>query len=72
LGTVYVADESNHRIMKWLKGATQGSIILAGNGCGEQTNELCDPVGLSFDRDGNFYVADMNNHRVQKFNIDFT
>ncbi|CAF5077234.1 unnamed protein product, partial [Rotaria sp. Silwood1] len=31
LGTVYVADSGNHRIMRWPKEATQGSVIVGGN-----------------------------------------
>jgi DNA-binding beta-propeller fold protein YncE len=56
--------------MRWMKGATQGNIIVGGNGEGEQSNQLNGPVGLSFDRHGNLYVVDNENHRVQKFNID--
>jgi DNA-binding beta-propeller fold protein YncE len=56
--------------MRWMKGATQGNIIVGGNGRGEQSNQLNRPVGLSFDRHGNLYVVDYGNHRVQKFNID--
>ena len=70
LGTVYVADGENARIMGWMKGATQGNIIVGGNGRGEKSNQLNWPVGLSFDRHGNLYVVDYRNHRVQKFNID--
>ncbi|CAF4457864.1 unnamed protein product, partial [Didymodactylos carnosus] len=70
LGTVYVAEEGNDRIMRWPKGATQGSVIVGGNGRGEQLNQLYWPFGLSFDRHGNLYVVDCGNHRVQKFNID--
>ncbi|CAF3963659.1 unnamed protein product, partial [Rotaria sp. Silwood1] len=69
LGTVYVADEWNNRIMRWPKGATQGSVIVGGNGSGGQSNQLHWPVGLSFDRHGNLYVVDWGNHRVQKFDI---
>ncbi|CAF5147304.1 unnamed protein product, partial [Rotaria sp. Silwood1] len=50
LGTVYVTDYGNHRIMRWPKGATQGSVIIGGNGYGAQSNQLSGPVGLSFDR----------------------
>jgi DNA-binding beta-propeller fold protein YncE len=71
LGTVYVADQGNARIMRWVKGATQGSVIVGGNGGGGQSNQLNVPVGLSFDRHGNLYVVDYGNHRVQKFNIEF-
>jgi sugar lactone lactonase YvrE len=70
LGTVYVADQGNDRIMRWPKGATKGSVIVGGNGRGGQSNQLNEPIGLSFDRHGNLYVVDYGNHRVQNFNID--
>jgi peptidoglycan hydrolase-like protein with peptidoglycan-binding domain len=71
LGTVYVAEGGNARIMRWVKGGIEGSVIVGGNGNGGQSNQLNWPVGLSFDRHGNLYVVDAENHRVQKFNIDF-
>ncbi|CAF4397993.1 unnamed protein product, partial [Rotaria magnacalcarata] len=70
LGTVYVADFGNTRIMRWPKGATQGSVIVGGHGGGGQSNQLNGPIGLSFDRHGNLYVVDNGNHRVQKFNME--
>jgi DNA-binding beta-propeller fold protein YncE len=56
--------------MRWVEGATQGSVIVGGNGEGRRSNKLNGPFGLSFDRHGNLYVVDNGNHRVQKFNID--
>jgi hypothetical protein len=56
--------------MRWVKGAIQGSVIVGGNGRGGQSNQLSDPMGLSFDRHGNLYVVDCENGRVQKFNIE--
>ncbi|CAF5152336.1 unnamed protein product, partial [Rotaria sp. Silwood1] len=53
LGTVYVADSRNHRIMRWPKGSTQGNVIVGRNGYGAQSNQLASPMGLSFDRHGN-------------------
>jgi sugar lactone lactonase YvrE len=70
LGAVYVAEEQNDRIIRWVKGATQGSVIVGGNGRGGQSNQLRVPIGLSFDRHGNLYVADLGNQRVQKFNLE--
>ncbi|CAF5128245.1 unnamed protein product, partial [Rotaria sp. Silwood1] len=67
---VYVADYGNHRIMCWPKGATQGSVIVGGNGSGARSNQLASPIGLSFDRHGNLYVTDYGNNRVQQFNIE--
>ncbi|CAF4748616.1 unnamed protein product, partial [Rotaria sp. Silwood2] len=69
LGTVYVADGGNDRIMRWPKGATQGSVIVGGNGEGEQSNQLNWSIGLSFDRHGSLYVVDNGNHRVQRFDL---
>ncbi|CAF4831371.1 unnamed protein product, partial [Rotaria sp. Silwood2] len=44
LGTVYVADAENDRIMRWPKGATHGSVIVGGNGRGGQSNQLKGPI----------------------------
>jgi hypothetical protein len=69
-GTVYVADQGNHRIMRWLKGATYGTVVVGENGAGSRTNQLFYPMGLSFDWQGNLYVGDRENFRVQKFQIE--
>ncbi|CAF5165049.1 unnamed protein product, partial [Rotaria sp. Silwood1] len=68
LGTVYVTDAGNHRIMRWPNRAIQGSVIIGGSGEGAQSNQLSFPVGLSFDRHGTLYVVEWKNNRVQKFN----
>jgi sugar lactone lactonase YvrE len=70
LGTVYVADRNNNRIMRWYKGATQGNSVVGGNSKGEKADQLDFPYGLSFDQQGNLYVVHSCNHRVQRFNID--
>jgi sugar lactone lactonase YvrE len=70
LGQIYVADDDNHRVMRWCKGAKEGTIVVGGNGKGEQSNQFSGPTGLSFDRQGNLYVADWGNNRIQKFEID--
>ena len=70
MGTVYVANGANDRIMRWLIGATQRSVIMSENGRGRQSNQLLVSFGLLFDRHGNLYVVDHGNHRLQKLNID--
>ncbi|CAF4619490.1 unnamed protein product, partial [Rotaria socialis] len=71
LGTLYVADSSNHRVMRWTQGdKKQGTVIVGGNGEGEGANQFNVPIGLSFDRHGNLYVVDHWNHRVQRFSIE--
>ncbi len=64
-----LADTYNHRVMRWLEGSREGSIIIGGNGCGQQPNQFNYLTGLSFDRQGNLYVVDYNNYRIQKFDI---
>ncbi|CAF4235574.1 unnamed protein product [Rotaria socialis] len=69
LGTVYVADNWSHRVMRWPSGAKQGDVIAGGNGYGLEANQFAYPVGLSFDRNGNLYVVDQFNRRVQRFSL---
>jgi hypothetical protein len=64
-----VADNTNNRVMRWLKGSTEGNIIVGGKG-GQQPHQFNCLSGLSFDRQGNLYVVDNSNNRVQKFEID--
>ncbi|CAF4832754.1 unnamed protein product [Rotaria sp. Silwood1] len=57
LGTVYVADSYNNRVMRWPHGATFGTIIAGGRGQGSRSDQLDNPIGILFDRDGNLYVS---------------
>lgn len=68
--TVYVADSFNNRIMRWPDEAIQGDVVLGGNGKGKESNRLYEPIGLSFDQQGNLYVSDREKHQVQRFDID--
>ncbi|CAF5191325.1 unnamed protein product, partial [Rotaria magnacalcarata] len=43
LGTLYVADEFNQRIMRWTQGANQGTVIVGGNGEGAGANQFSYP-----------------------------
>lgn len=70
---VYVADNYNHRIMRWASGAGSG-VMIAGTGIeGADSMELNYPVGLFLDEINSLlYVADKGNHRVQVFNVTGT
>ncbi|CAF1649283.1 unnamed protein product [Didymodactylos carnosus] len=70
LGTMYVAESGNHRVMRCYNEKKDGNVIVGGNDEGEHANQLNFPTGLSFDQQGNLYVADFNNHRVQRFSIE--
>ena len=47
-----------------------GTIMIGGNGQGNQPNQLNYPIDSSFDQQNNLYVLDRDNYRVQKFLID--
>ncbi|CAF3427270.1 unnamed protein product [Rotaria socialis] len=71
LGTLYVADTWNHRVMRWTQGdKKQSTVVAGGNGEGKGANQFSNPIGLSFDLQGNLYVVDNENNRVQRFSIE--
>ncbi|CAF5229195.1 unnamed protein product [Rotaria magnacalcarata] len=50
LGTLYVADTWNHRVMGWTQGdKKQGTVVVGGNDGGVGANQFNNPIGLSFD-----------------------
>jgi hypothetical protein len=68
LGQIYVADPLNEAVMRWSKGAQEGTIIVGGPGRLRSTR-LQFPTRLSFDREGNLYVLNSKNNQIQKFEI---
>lgn len=54
--TLYIADQANHRIMRYLPGATTGSIVAGGNGAGTNSNQLSSPCGIYFDSSTNSLI----------------
>ena len=66
-GNLYVADTDNHRVQKWIPGATVGVTVAGGNGAGSAANQLDYPVGMVMDGLGNLYIVERYNHRVTKW-----
>ena len=71
-GNVYVAEENNYRVTKWIPGATAGTVVAGGNGTGTAANQLADPTSIYVDASGNLYVADYGNNRVQEWGVGAT
>jgi hypothetical protein len=79
LGNLYVADEEDNRVLKFLAPVTTGkaaSLVIgqsnfSANKCNGGTvpsaANLCSPWGLALDGAGNLYVADLTNNRVLAF-----
>ncbi len=67
-GNIYIADQSNHRIQKWVSGASVGITVAGESGVsGSDASHLNNPSDVFVDAAGNIYIADQDNHRIQKW-----
>ena len=71
---VYIADRFNHRIQKWVVGASTGTTVAgqANATSGTALNYLTNPCDVLLDSSGNLYVADTWNYRVLFFTVGAT
>ncbi|CAF4988632.1 unnamed protein product, partial [Rotaria magnacalcarata] len=66
--TVYVADQSNHRIVEWKSGATSGQVVAGGNGLGSGDHQLSNPRDVIVDKETNsLIISDNSNERVVRW-----
>lgn len=65
--TIYVVDTLNNRVMRWFEEGVHSDVIIGEN---DKTNEFDEPIGLSFDGQGNLYISDRKKHRVQRFDVN--
>ena len=62
---VYVADASNHRIVKWKSGATSGQVVAGGNQQGSGAHQLSNPSDVIIDKErDSLIICDYSNRRV--------
>lgn len=69
---LYIADNGNNRIMKWVIGDSSGTIVAgSASGIMGSTSQLLNqPAGVALDPTETYlYVADYGNHRVQRFRV---
>ncbi|CAF4713090.1 unnamed protein product, partial [Rotaria socialis] len=65
---LYVAEYNNHRVMKYLSGATSGSVVAGGNGAGNGNTQLNYPVGLYLDSSTNsLYIANFGANNIVRW-----
>ncbi|CAF2685638.1 unnamed protein product [Rotaria sp. Silwood2] len=63
--TVYVADQSNHRIMEWKSGTRTSQVVAGGNGKGSGAHQLFYPQDVIVDKaTDSLIICDSLNHRV--------
>ena len=68
-GSVYVADESNHRIEVF---DTSGNYLTQWGSYGSLAGQFVYPMGIAVGIDGTVFVADWGNDRFQQFKPDGT
>merc|ERR1719379_2975433 len=64
-GTLFISDHSNHRVVSWAPGASEGTTVAGfGNpGSGTEVYRLYNPKGIEL-TDGVITVVDSSNHRI--------
>ncbi|CAF1463963.1 unnamed protein product, partial [Adineta ricciae] len=66
-GTIYVADHSNNRIMKWLAGASSG-IRVAGDGTsGYSLTQVNSPTDVIVDENEFMYITEAGSTRITRW-----
>jgi hypothetical protein len=64
-GYLFIIDHFRSRI---LGSGPSGFRCVAGcSGAGSGSQQLSNPMAMSFDREGNLFVTDRDNNRIQKF-----
>lgn len=72
-GTLYVADQLNHRIQRF---SAEGELLQVWGSFGSVVNDTAqagtfnEPWGIAVGPDGSVYVSDTWNYRIQKFTAD--
>ena len=66
--TIYIADQSNHRILEWKWNATSGQVVAGGNEQGNEDHQLSDPRDVIVDKErDNLIICDRGNRRVVRW-----
>lgn len=70
---LYIADRLNHRILRWLSGASSGTVIAGVTGTiGSSATLLNNPGAVLLDTSGYMYVLDGSNYRVMRYMVGNT
>jgi len=66
--TIYIADQSNHRIIEWKWNATSGQVVAGGNKEGNKAHQLSYPLDVIVDKErDNLIICDNGNRRVVRW-----
>ncbi|CAF1016294.1 unnamed protein product [Rotaria sordida] len=71
--SIYISDEYNSRVMKWIPDAKSGIVVAGGNGRGNESNMLNTATQIFLDKkDGSLLICDQVNKRVQRWRKNST
>ena len=66
--TIYIADQSNHRIIEWKWNATSGQVVAGANTKGNEDHQLSYPTDVIVDKErDNLIICDWRNKRVVRW-----
>ena len=69
-GTLYVSDDLNHRVMRYAESVNTGVLVAGGNGQGNGTNQLTNPIAIYFDLLSNsLIIANTGAHNIVRWRI---
>ena len=69
-GTLYVSDNGNDRVMRYVKGNNTGVLVAGGNGRGNDTNQLNYPMGIYFESlSSSLIIANTYAHNIVRWRI---
>ena len=65
-----MSDNGNHRVMRYMEGNNTGVLVAGGNGRGNNTNQLNNPVGIYFESLSNsLIIANTKAHNIVRWRI---
>jgi sugar lactone lactonase YvrE len=64
---IFVIDQVNNRIQRFVWGSREGVTVAAGGGKGNALNQLDSAMGIYVTQSGMIYVSDTKNHRVLRY-----
>ncbi|CAF3663973.1 unnamed protein product [Adineta steineri] len=68
--SIYIADNSNHRVVRWEFDADEGVVVAGGNGYGNKIDQLYGPVDVILDKDKKYIIiCDQGNRRVVEWSL---
>ena len=66
--SIVIADWLNHRIVEWKMGASNGKVIVGGQGQGNRFDQLFGPINVLIDKETNsLFISDRGNRRVLRW-----